>query len=350
MLLKELSEAFGVSGEETAVRKIILDAIKAHVSAIEIDTIGNLTAIKKGTGDSSLRLMLAAHMDEVGFMVTGYDNNGLLRFANIGGIDERILPGLRVRIGQEHIPGVVLWPPIHVNRDQNVKKLKDLRIDVGAASKGAAEGKAKPGTRITFDSNYAELSAAVVRGKAFDDRVGCSLLVDILQGGPYPLDIVAAFTVQEEIGLRGGQVAAQRLNPNMALVLETTPTFDVPDPDAEADDLTVANPGSKLGQGPALTVMDRSMITPPRLLNFLRETAESHHIPYQLKTALGGGTDAGRIHLSNAGVPSAVISVPCRYIHSPAAYMNTDDYANALKLLQSALQDLTPALLTPATT
>lgn len=345
MLLKELSEAVGVSGDEGAVRKIIQQAIKDHTTEMHTDSIGNLTALKKGTGAAPLRVMLAAHMDEVGFMVTGYDSNGLIHFTNIGGIDPRILPGLRVKVGKKQLPGVILWTPIHKNQDQTVKQIKELRIDIGVNNKSAAEGKVGRGERIVFDSPYMEIGTYMLRGKAFDDRVGCSLLIDVLQTGSYPVDVIAAFTVQEEIGLRGAQVAAQRLNPDVALVLEGTTAHDVPDPLADPDDPNRNNPACKIGCGPVLTVMDRSMITPPRLLQFLRQTAEAHHIPYQLKTALGGGTDAGKIHLANAGIPSAVISMPCRYIHSPTAYLSKDDYAHTLKLIQAALNALAAATL-----
>ncbi|MEL6403648.1 MAG: M42 family metallopeptidase [Chloroflexota bacterium] len=344
MLLEKLSNAIGVSGDEGAVRDIILEAIRDHVTDIHIDAMGNLTALKKGTGESNLRVMIAAHMDEIGVMITGYDSSGALRFSRVGGVPARIMPGLRLKVksGDDHISGVVLWTPIHLNRNQSVKSNDDLRIDIGVSSKSAAESKAKLGTRATFDSIYAEINDDMVRGKAFDDRVGCSLLVDIVQSGDYPVDILVAFTVQEEIGLRGAQVAAQRLQPDVAIVLEGTTAHDIPDPEANPDDPTVANPACKVGSGPVLTVMDRSMITPPHLLNFIRKTAEDNDIPYQLKTALGGGTDAGRIHMSNTGVPSAVISMPCRYIHSPTALLSKTDYANDLALVKAVLNNITP--------
>ncbi len=343
MILRELSEAVGVSGSEDAVRKLILPAIRAHVTDVRINALGGVTALKPGTGERPLRVMVAAHMDEIGFMVRGFDSDGLIRFSAIGGIDERILPALRVRIGD--ISGVIVWTPIHLNKDQNVVKLNNLRIDIGASSKDEAAGKVKPGDRIAFDSQFMEIGAKVLRGKAFDDRVGCSLLVDLLQGDPYPVDLLAAFTVQEEIGLRGAKVAAQALNPDVAFVLEGTTANDLPNPLADADDRDDVNPTCRLGAGPALTVMDRSMIADPRLLRFLSETAEAESIPYQFKTMLGGGTDAGSIHLANAGVPSAVISMPCRYIHSPTAYLNRDDYDNALRLIKAALNHLTPETL-----
>ncbi|HLV37168.1 MAG TPA: M42 family metallopeptidase [Spirillospora sp.] len=346
MILKELSEAVGVSGQEDAVRQIILKAIDGHAENIRIDALGNVTAIQPGTdGANRPRIMLAGHMDEIGFMVKGFDSDGLIRFASIGGVDARILPGLRVKVGDKGVNGVVVWTPIHQNRDQNAVKLENLRIDIGVTSKDSASGQVKPGERIAFDSPYVEMSATMRRGKAFDNRVGCSLLVDVLQGGPYPVDVLAAFTVQEEIGLRGARVAAQILQPDLAIALEGTTAHDLPDPTAEPDDRTRPNPATRLRAGPALTVMDSSMITDPRLLKWLRATAEAADIPYQIKTARGGGTDAGAIHTSNNGIPSAVISVPCRYIHSPAAMMNIEDYDNTLRLLKAALNNLTADVL-----
>ncbi len=344
MILRELSEAVGVSGSEDAVRKIVLGAIDGHVTDIRINALGGVTALKQGTGASNLRVMIAAHMDEIGFMVRGFESDGLIRFSAIGGVDDRILPGLRVRIGD--VPGVIIWTPIHLNRDQTVVKLSNLRIDIGATSKDEAAGKVKPGDRIAFDSKFMEIGDRMLRGKSFDDRVGCSLLIDVLQGDPYPVDVLAAFTVQEEIGLRGAKVAAQTLSPDVAFVLEGTTANDLPNPLADPDDQIDVNPTCRVQGGPALTVMDRSMVADPRLLNFLRETAEAEGIPYQVKTQLGGGTDAGSIHLANAGAPAAVISMPCRYIHSPSAYLHRDDYDNGLRLIKAALNRITPEILT----
>ncbi len=338
--LEQLSNAVGVSGKEDAVRDIVLNAIANHVTDIRIDGLGGVTAIQKGTGEGLPRVMIAAHMDEIGLMVTGVDSNGLIQFTGVGGVDDRILPGLRVRLGDDLIPGVILWPPIHYNREQNVTAMKSLRIDIGATSKDSANGKVSVGDRIAFDSTYSELSETVVRGKAFDDRVGCSLLIDVLQGGPYPVDIIAAFTVQEEVGLRGAKVAAQIHAPDVALILEGTTAHDVPNPLAQPDDTRDNNPGCRMNGGPALTVMDKSMITNPKLLGFLRQTAEQNSIPYQLKTQLGGGTDGGQIHIANGGRPTGVISMPCRYIHSPAALLSKTDYAHTLQLVQAALNHI----------
>jgi tetrahedral aminopeptidase len=345
VILQQLSEAIGVSGKEEAVRKIILNAIDGHADDIRIDPMGSITAVKKAKGKSRMRVMLAAHMDEVGFMVTGIDGDGSIRFTGIGGIDDRILPGLRVKVGDDKIPGVILWTPIHKSRDQNSKSLSSLRIDIGASGKDETGGKVKAGDRIAFDSKYMELGDKILRGKSFDDRVGCSLLIDVLQRGPYPVDVLAAFTVQEEIGLRGARVAAQTLKPDIAFALEGTTANDIPNPAADPDEDYDVNPTCRLGDGPALTVMDRSIIVDPRILGYLRKTADDNQIPYQLKTMLGGGTDAGSIHTTWGGVPSGVISVPCRYIHSPTAYLNRDDYDNTLKLIQAILKDIKPKVL-----
>ena len=345
MILQQLSEAIGVSGKEEAVRKVILNAIDGHADDIRIDPMGSITAVKKAKGKSRMRVMLDAHMDEVGFMVTGVDGDGSIRFIGIGGIDDRILPGLRVKVGDDYIPGVIMWTPIHKNRDQNTKSLSSLRIDIGTSSKDETGGKVKAGDRIAFDSQFMEMSDKILRGKSFDDRVGCSLLIDVLQGGPYPVDVLAAFTVQEEIGLRGARVAAQSLKPDIAFALEGTTANDIPNPAADPDEDADVNPTTRLGDGPALTVMDRSIIVDPRILGFLRQTADANGIPYQLKTMLGGGTDAGSIHTTWGGVPSGVISVPCRYIHSPTAFLNRDDYDNTLKLVQAVLKDIKPKVL-----
>ncbi|MCY3781285.1 MAG: M20/M25/M40 family metallo-hydrolase [Chloroflexi bacterium] len=339
MHLEELSNAIGVSGEEDDVRGIVLSAIRDHATNIEVDALGNLTARQRGSVYPDYVVMIAAHMDEVGMMVTAVDSNGLIQFTNVGGIDPRILPGLRVKVGRNRRPGVVLWKPIHMGRDMKTVAMDNLRIDVGASDSSAA----KPGDRIAFDGGFDHLSDSVVRGKAFDDRVGCSILIDILQSGPYPVTIAAAFTAQEEIGLRGATVAAQRLRPDAAIVLEGTYAYDVPDPNREADagDLPT-NPGTRFGEGAVITLSDRQMITDPRVFAFLRETAEANDIAYQVKTMDGGGTDGGAIHIAQAGIPTMPISAPCRYIHSPTALLNLDDYASVLKLSQAVLKRLSP--------
>lgn len=344
MNLKELSEAFGVSGDEEEVRQVILCHIKDHVDEVKIDTIGNILATKKGTGAVDLRVMVAAHMDEIGFMVTGHDSNGLLEFRTVGGVHPVIMPGSRLMVGKKKLAGVIDIEPIHMagrsSSFGNVKSTKNLRVDIGVDSKSAAKSKAPLGTYMTFDTKFTEMSDKIVCGKAFDDRVGCAVLVELLTGDPLPFDLLAAFTVQEEVGLRGATVAAFALEPDVAFVLEGTVCNDLPqEPDEDR------TPVTRLGHGPAISVMDRSMIADRRLVNHLIKTAEQHDIPYQIKAPGSGGTDAGAIHKSRAGIPSAVVSTPCRYIHSPAALMNLDDFNNVVRLMRRALAALTPAVL-----
>ncbi len=345
MLIRELSEAMGVSGAEDEVRAIILKAINGHVEDIRIDPLGNVLAVKRGRTRQAddLRVMVAAHMDEVGFMVMGVESDGTLRLGAVGGFDDRILPGLRLLIGKDRVPGVFDWAPIHLNREQKVVELDRLRLDIGASSKEEANGKVKVGDRATFNTSYAE-RGRVAMGKAFDNRVGCAILIDLVQGDPYPFDLHVAFTVQEEVGLRGARVAAQAIQPDVAFVLETTTAHDLPpvekDPEAPRP-----SPVTELGKGPALTLVDRSVIVDRRLLDHLRDTALAEGIPFQYKRAVTGGTDAGAVFVTNKGVPSAVVSVPCRYIHSPLALCNLDDVANTAKLVRAALERFSPAVM-----
>ena len=339
MILRQLSDAIGVSGDESEVRDLLIPAIREHVTDLQVDALGNLTALQIGARYPDYRVMIAAHMDEVGLMVTAVDNSGLIQFTSVGGIDARILPGMRVLVGAGRQPGVVMWKPIHKWRDMKTVAIEDLRIDTGCDDKSAA----KPGDRIAFVGDYRQLSGDIVRGKAFDDRVGCSILADILRGGPYPVTVAAAFTTQEEIGLRGATVAADRLRPDAAIVLEGTTAYDLPTPNLETDagDLP-QNPGAKLGDGVVLTLADSRMISDPRALDFLRRTAAANAIPWQYKTIAGGGTDGGAIHTAGTGATTMTLSVPCRYIHTPTALMNMDDYRATLALSQAVLREITP--------
>ncbi len=339
-MLKELADAAGVSGAEDEVRKLIWDAIKDHVSDLRVDAMGNILAVKKGTGQSDLRVLVAAHMDEVGFMITGIDSNGMLEIRAVGGIDNRILPAMRVRVGKKKIAGVIPWKPIHLGfSEKSVKKIKDFRIDIGANSKKAAEGKVKIGDRAIFDSETIELSETIVRGKAFDDRAGCAELVELCRGEPFPFDLLIAFTVQEEVGLRGASVLGESLQPDAAIVLETTACHETPQDEDEPDVTTV----TKLGHGPVISYMDRTSIAHPGLLQHFIATAESAGIPHQFRSPqYAGGTDAGKIHISVAGIPSLIVSLPCRYLHTPYLLLNLEDFANRLKLVRRALMELQP--------
>ncbi|NDJ54607.1 MAG: M42 family metallopeptidase [Chloroflexi bacterium] len=338
-ILQQLSEAMGVSGAEQEVRRIIRDMIADHVDEIETDTMGNLFATKYASSETDFTVMVDAHMDEVGMMVMGHNGDGTLKIAAVGGLDDRLLPGLRVLVGPKKIPGVIGAKPVHLlsgGEYNSVTKIDNLRVDIGLSKKEAAKGKAPLGTRIGFASEFTDLGA-MLRGKSFDDRVGCAVLVHLLQGERYPFNLVGAFTVQEEVGLRGATIAANRIKPHVGVALEGTIADDLP---KEGD----TSPTTELGKGPALSVMDRSVIYDARLNNLFVETADELCIPYQFKQPGIGGTDGGAINRSEGGVPVVAVSVPCRYIHSPRAMLHKDDYLNTIELVRAGLARLAPAV------
>jgi len=280
--------------------------------------------------------MLDAHMDEVGLMVVGHDSDGFLRVRTVGGIDPRLLPGAILQVGSERIPGVIGVKPIHLLRGdegQKVSKIDDLVVDIGARSKDEAGKLAPLGTYAAFATRFRELGPTV-SGKAFDDRAGCAVLVELLRGERFAFDLHAVFAVQEEVGLRGARVAAYAVDPDCAFALEGTVADDIPkDKDV--------SPTTELGKGPAITVMDHSFIADRRLVRLLTNTAQELEIPYQFKQPNVGGTDSGAIHRAREGVPSVTVAVPCRYIHSPVALLSLDDFENTVRVMREALSRVT---------
>ncbi|MFN2269825.1 MAG: M42 family metallopeptidase [Anaerolineae bacterium] len=337
MILKELSEAIGISGDEGEVRAVVIDAVRAHADDVRVDAMGNVLAFKRGTGRDRLRVMLAAHMDEIGLMVVGHDNDGFLKVRAVGGIDPRLLPGALFRVGPERVPGVIGLKPVHLLKEEEGEKvlqIEDLVVDIGAKGKDEAKKLAPLGTCASFATQFRQMGPSTVSGKAFDDRAGCAVLVELLRGERFRFDLHAAFTVQEEVGLRGAEVAAYAIEPDCAFALEGTVADDLP---KEKD----VSPTTQLGKGPAITVMDHSFISDRRLLRLLTSTAEELGIPYQFKQPGIGGTDAGAIHRSRAGVPSVTVAVPSRYIHSPVALLSLEDFDNTVRLMRESLSRLT---------
>lgn len=334
MSLSDLSLLRGVSGNEAAVRTYISEQIRSYVDEMWVDPMGNLIA-RKGTGLSGTHVMLAAHMDEVGLLITHIEDDGMLRFDNVGGIDARVLPSVFVQIGPDAVPGVIGAKPIHVKKpDERNRPVErdDLFIDIGAREKAEAEKLVQPGDYATFWTDYEELGDRRAKGKAFDDRVGCHILIELLKG-EVTSPLTAAFTVQEEIGLRGAQVAAQAIQPDMAVVLEGTTCADIP--------LSIPHGEStRLGHGPAITIADRSTVVHPRMVQLLIEAGERAGVPYQLKRTTFGGTDAGAIHRAGPGIPTGIVSVPCRYIHTPAAMLHLDDVEHAKGLMRAFLDSI----------
>jgi len=336
-LLKKLVALSGGSGDEGSVRQFIMDVIKPFVSEMHIDATGNIIAYKKGT-ESMLnkpRVMLAAHMDEVSLMITHIGDMGLLRFQTVGGIDPRILVGKRVKVGLNGLQGVIGSKPIHLQTaadKKNAVKVKDLRIDIGAKDKAQAEEWVKPGDRAVFDYEAVEFGDGKLMAKALDDRVGCAVLACLLER-EYSYDIYGCFTVQEEIGLRGAKTASFSVNPDYALILEGTTCYDVPDTKEHLM-------STWLGKGPALTIMDRAVISNRPFVDYIVSTAKLEGIPYQFKQTLSGGTDAGRIQANGKGVKVATIAVPCRYIHTPVSVMDIDDFEHMHELAYATLRRL----------
>ena len=334
MLLRELSEAFGVSGHEDAVRQLILDAVKDLVDEYRVDALGNLIAVKRASSQGRRRVMVAAHMDEVGLMIMHVEKEGALRFRPVGGIDPRVLLAKKVRIGEDKVPGVIGVKPIHLlepKAREQVVPVKEMSIDIGASSKEEAERLIRIGDYAAFDVSFGELGGDLraVKGKAFDDRAGCAVLIELLRES-YSFEFHAAFTVQEEVGARGARVAAHAIAPDIAFALEGTICDDMP---KKRD----VSPTTSLGAGPAITIMDRSVVADRRLVELLVDTAKQKGIPYQFKQPGLGGTDAGTIHLSREGVPSVVVSVPSRNIHSPVCLLSLNDLDNTVRLMRETL-------------
>lgn len=334
MLLKELSEAPGVSGGEGEVRKILREAVTPLVDGIMVDVMGNLVAYKEGTGKGP-RVMVAAHMDEVGLMVAGCEKNGMVNFYKVGGLDDRVLVSKVVSVGPDRVPGVLGAKAIHLQKPEERKKAlksEEMYIDIGARDQGQAEKMVRPGDHVSFVTRFSPLGDRCVKGKALDDRVGCALLVELLKQ-EYPFPFYGVFTVQEELGMRGATVAAYTLDPDLALVLESTTAADVPGLKEERQVTT-------LGRGPALTFMDGSHVGHRGMVGLLAELGEKEGVPYQYRRFTGAGTDAGAISLVREGIPAAVVSVPCRYIHSPASLMSLEDYNNTWKLVELFLRNI----------
>ena len=333
-LLQELSEAPGVPGNEDEVRAIIRSRITGLVDGMETDDMGNLY-----TWRAPMRgpvVMLSAHMDEIGMMVSHIDSSGFLRIAPLGGWDPRIMPGQEVRIVNGEgttFFGVAGFPSPHFMKEKekdSVMPVEDQFVDIGARSADDVHGMGiRIGDQAVFNAGFRRLRNNILMGKAFDDRVGCALQIAMLeQLTAYDLDVTLAvvFTCQEEVGLRGARIAGHRVDPAVALAVEGTAAGDFPG--VEPHRIPV-----RMGNGPAFTVADKSMLAHRGLRAFMERLAGENAIPYQLKTPVFGGTDAGQIHLARGGVMAGVVAVPCRYIHTPRTVLDITDLKHALMFL-----------------
>jgi tetrahedral aminopeptidase len=336
-LLKRLSEASGVSGDEGEVRKIVLETVKPLADEVKVDALGNVIALRKGTAEKRLKVMLAAHMDEIGLMVTVDDGGGLYQFTTVSGIDLRQLPGKAVWIGHEHVPAVIGARAIHLTTAEERKHsipLETLRLDVGLEGEG--DKKVKPGDHATFATPFYS-NGFSLRGKALDDRLGVVTLIELLKTSFEQIDLYAVFTTQEEIGgARGAQVAAYSIHPDLAFAVDSTPANDMPSFDETENTLY----NTHLGSGPAIYTMDRGTISDTRLIGHICKTGDAHSIPYQIRQSGGGGTDAGAIHRQQGGIPSVSISTPARYLHTACLLAYQSDWENLINLLAQTLHDL----------
>jgi putative aminopeptidase FrvX len=341
-LLEKLSNAHGISGYEGDVRTIIKKEVESCVDEVKIDAFGNLIAIKKGESPS---VMIAAHMDEIGLMAKYVDDEGFVRFAKVGGWFDQTLLNQRVLLHTKKgvVAGVIGSKPVHVMETEEKKKTieaKDMFIDIGASSKDDAIAMGvEPGVPASIDQRLVGLANDAVTGKAFDNRAGDAVLITAMQrisGMSLEPSVMAVFTVQEEVGLKGAKTSAFGLNPDVAVAIDTCIPGDHPG-------IKKTDSAIQLGQGPVITAMDaggRGIITHPKVLEWLRETAKAKGIPYQLDVTERGTTDASAISLTREGIPSGVISVATRYIHTPVEVLNLKDLEKAAELVVEAIKSV----------
>jgi endoglucanase len=337
--LEKLSNACGVAGREDEVRILMKDMLKNHVDEVKEDKMGNVIGVKNGKKNAP-KVMLAAHMDEIGLLVKTISKEGFIQFTKIGGIDDRILLAQKVLVYTEKGPlhGIIGSKPPHIQKEEERKRIltyDELFIDIGAESQEEAKKMGvKIGDPVGFDIKFAKVGKNIVIGKAFDDRAGCAVMVEVMKLlEKTECTVYAVGTVQEEVGLRGATTAAFGIYPDVGIALDVTVAGDMPGvKEVEAP--------IKLRKGPSIEVADMGLITHPKVLRLLIDAAEENKIPYQLETGLPGSTDAARIALTREGVPSGVISIPTRYIHSPASLLSLEDAEKAAKLTVAAMQKI----------
>lgn len=336
-LLKVLSETPGAPGFEDKIRDVIIKEITPFIDTLSVDNMGNITAFKKGSNNK--KLMIAAHMDEIGFIVTHIDENGFLKFAPLGGFDPKTLTAQRVIVhGKKDVIGVMGSKPIHVmspeERDKKVK-LTDYFIDLGM-TKEAVDELIEIGNPITRERELIEMGDCV-NGKSLDNRISVFVLVEAikeLQHTQLPFDTYFVFTTQEEVGLRGAQVATLQIQPDVAIAIDTTIAFDLPGS-------TPSEQVTKLGNGPAIKIMDASVVTNPKLVAFMKQTANEHSIPWQPEILQAGGTDTAMLQKMVAGGAIAgAVSIPTRHLHQVIESAHKTDVSFAIQLVSKIVEKI----------
>ncbi len=318
-MLKELCLIDGISGREDKVREYIISKLDGKCE-YEIDPMGNILAFKKGKKTASKKVMVSAHMDEVGFIVTYISDNGFLKFTSVGGVDSKVALGKTVTVGDNGIKGVIGHKAIHLchgDEESSVPKLDKLYIDIGAKNKEDAEKVVEVGDSVHFDSDYITFGKNKIKAKAIDDRFGCAVMLKMIES-ELEFDTHFAFLVQEEVGCRGAGAAAFSIKPDYAIVLEATTAADV----AFVGDEDVV---CKQGSGAVVSFMDRSTLYNRDMFKGAFRLAKENSIPVQTKTTVAGGNDAGAIHKSNSGIYTIAVSLPCRYIHSGTSVADIRD-------------------------
>lgn len=335
MYLKELTHLRGVPGAEDEVRDFIFSKIKDSCDEIYRDSMGNLIAVNRCKKENAKKVMLCAHMDEVALIITKITEEGFLKFDTLGGIDTSVLVSKKVLVGEKALSGVIGAKAIHLQKKSERGKgieIEELYIDIGAKDKKDAEKRVSLGDFATFDSKYVEFGDGYIKAKALDDRIGCDVLIDLAKNR-YDFDLYLVFTVQEETGLRGAQIAVNRIEPDFAMVLETTACSDAFGSE-EKDYSTVS------GGGVALSFADMRTYYSKEILKDISFVAKKYNIPFQYKKTISGGNDAGVVHLSCGGVKTITMSVPTKYIHSPSSVINKNDYTAMKELTQKYLQEV----------
>lgn len=322
-LMESLVKIYSPSSDEKNIRDFIKHEIEDYVDSIEVDPLGNLIARKKGNGK---KIMVAAHMDQIGLMVVDIDDKGFLRFTNVGGISPFVSLGQKV-VFENGTVGVVYAEPM-----ENMEKLKleHMFIDIGAMTKDEAEMKVKIGDICVYETEFYE-NENVIISKCLDDRVGCYIMIEAIKSiSNTNNDVYFTFTVQEEVGLRGARTSAYKINPDIGIALDVTGSGDTP----KAKRFAVG-----LGKGTAIKIKDNSILCHPKVKQLMIDVAKVNNIPYQLEILEYGGTDSGAIHLTREGVPSGVISVPTRYVHTLTEMASKQDVNSSISLLVNILEN-----------
>ena len=337
-LIEKLCLLNGTSGREDEVREFIINEIKDYAESIEIDNLGNLIVFRKGRKRAKNKVLIDAHMDEVGFMITCINPDGTLCFESVGGISTAVMTGIPVSVGEKKVKGVIGILPVHLTdtgKKQELPSKESLCIDIGAESAEQAKKYVKPGDCAYFDSDFVRFGDGYLKSKALDDRAGCAMLINLIKEEP-EYDTYFSFSAGEETGMGAAGAAAFKVRPDYAIVCETTTAADL-----------AGVPESKkvcsLKKGAAVSFMDRRTVYDKKLYDLAFETAKKNNIPVQPKTTVAGGNNAGHIHKSAGGIRTAAVSVPCRYLHSPSCVVSEEDIYSSLSLIKALLKELANA-------